>query len=404
MDRAQRERRVRRWVVTCNNPPHDVSSYLEELEPELTYGGGREEVGESGTFHWQGFLCFDNGRGLTLSQLISRTEDIMPGAHFEPMKGTVEHNVWYCSCEEGEKGGQILSEFRSVGTPPAGQGKRMDLVAVADAVVGGATVEHLFAEYPSAMYRYGPGIERHVQLLQRPRDGTEEIKILLLLGPSGIGKSRLVREQFPDAYWKPASNKWWPGYNGEKTVVFDDFNGSWVPYELLLRILDRYDCNVENKGGNRALLATVFIITSNREPDEWYCESVWKNAHCRTWESSALRRRIHQNSKCLTVRQGEIPRFFEERRVYLPYPSVHMFAPDESIVQMSAAFGDADQYLIPRDPETICDVGGSQVGSGAELGLPDARRNSEDLEWEPVSQDEDVALKESGFRYGSVWR
>ncbi len=52
-------------------------------------------------------------------------------------------------------------------------------------------------------------------------------------------------------------------------MVIDEFY-SWIPLDVLLRLLDRYPLLVERKGGSVRMLATVFIFTSNVPPDEWY--------------------------------------------------------------------------------------------------------------------------------------
>lgn len=46
-------------------------------------------------------------------------------------------------------------------------------------------------------------------------------------GASGTGKSRGVRERFPDAYIK-ANDKWWDGYNNEETVIIDEFGPNQI--------------------------------------------------------------------------------------------------------------------------------------------------------------------------------
>jgi len=61
---------------------------------------------------------------------------------------------------------------------------------------------------------------------------------------------------------KPA-NKWWDGYNGESTVLIDDFGPEHkVLGYYLKRWSDRYPVTGETKGGTVPLLHTKVIITS----------------------------------------------------------------------------------------------------------------------------------------------
>lgn len=41
-------------------------------------------------------------------------------------------------------------------------------------------------------------------------------------GATGLGKSRLVREKYPDAYIK-GNNIWWDGYDGQPDVIIEEF-------------------------------------------------------------------------------------------------------------------------------------------------------------------------------------
>ena len=62
------------------------------------------------------------------------------------------------------------------------------------------------------------------------------------------------------------SAKWWDGYEGEKEVLIDEFWKDFYKYHELLRLLDRYPCKVEKKGGwahlQGMVSATTIVITA----------------------------------------------------------------------------------------------------------------------------------------------
>ena len=52
--------------------------------------------------------------------------------------------------------------------------------------------------------------------------------IEVVYGSTGTGKSRYCYENYPDAYWKSKNSgqqQFWDGYNGEETIVIDEFYG-----------------------------------------------------------------------------------------------------------------------------------------------------------------------------------
>jgi len=140
--------------------------------------------------------------------------------------------------------------------------------------------ELALAEEDFALFiKYNRGLNHYKYLKQKKRDWAQEVT--LIVGPTGTGKSRHAHENYPNAYWKQKS-QWWDGYKGEETIILDEFYG-WLPFDLLLRILDRYPLTVETKGGQLQLLSKKIIITSNSLPESWY-----KNAYF-----PALKRRIN---------------------------------------------------------------------------------------------------------------
>lgn len=214
--------------------------------------------------HWQGYL------ELTSRQRLPGVKRILgdPAAHFEARKGTGRQAADYCQKDESRKAGTLPVELGEISSVT--QGERTDLMAVKHLLDEGKNEKEIADMEFTTWAKYYRAIERYKRLQTEVRDFKTDL--FVLCGETGVGKSKICREVFPDAYWKPRSN-WWDGYDGAEVVVIDDFYG-WLPWDLLLRLTDRYPLQVETKGGSVQFVAKVVIITSNKPYQDWYKESI----------------------------------------------------------------------------------------------------------------------------------
>lgn len=263
------EQKLRRWCFTYNNYTEGIVQDLKEYKCDYLICG--KEVGEKGTPHLQGYWEFKSGvRFATLKKAF-------PAIHLEACKGSPQQNIDYCSKD---------GDYFEVGKPK-NQGKRSDLDAVMEDISGGMSKLDVFHEHPSIAFRYPKALEEYRRLATKKNlAGYKEKDVRVYWGETGTGKTRSAMEEFPDAFIVSSglTGFWWSGYDGESTVVMDEFRGG-IPLCQLLRILDGYPVQVSVHGGSAYLLATTVIITSNVDPDLWY-----QNADDRSLK--ALKRRI----------------------------------------------------------------------------------------------------------------
>lgn len=150
-----------------------------------------------------------------------------------------------------------------------------------DRLKSGSGMSSILEEFPSAYIRYHKGFQAAQLLLAKRRSPEVQPEILIFWGDSGTGKSRKAIADYPGAYilTKPNGNGtiWFDGYEGQDTIIFDEFYG-WISYDLLLRILDRYPLKLQVKGGFVECSATRFVFTSNKPWHEWYPNIDDKNA------------------------------------------------------------------------------------------------------------------------------
>jgi len=308
---------------------------IEELEDiGVTYAVFQLEEGKSGTPHYQGYVAFQKKKRLTA------IEHLLRGAgHWEISRGSPTQNREYCTKDDGR-----IGDFSEIGTLPAGQGARSDLVGLHSALKDGLTQADYANEYFSKFIQYPNLVQNYVVSTIKPRDASKPISSWLLIGPAGTGKSRLAREigrRIGDGIlFRHSLGKWFDGYRGERTLLLDDFCGSTLSFTQFKCLLDRYPFRVELKGTSCEMAATNFIITSNNDPKTWWQESVTG-----TYGHSAIFRRL-----------GKIL-FFVAENQFRVYSSYAQYARDELTPRR-----DGEIFYVPTPiQEVVYDDQGAQI-------------------------------------------
>jgi len=229
------------------------------------------ESGEEGTLHIQGYVELKN------SVLFTTLKNKVPRAHWEKRKGTAREASDYCKKE---------GDFREYGEI-SNQGGRSDLDEIHTMLANGMSMLEI-ADSNFEMYcRYNKAYAQYQYLIEE-RNSTQnrDLEVSYYWGDTGCGKSHKAREENPGLFSvsEGITGMWWTGYNGQTTVLLDDFRGT-IPLHILLKYLDKYPVQVPVHCGYKWLRATKIIITSNLAPEELY-----KNSDERS--RNALLRRI----------------------------------------------------------------------------------------------------------------
>lgn len=214
--------------------------------------------------HLQGYLAWDNSRSLKKFQ-----EDIgLKKFYYEPSRGTALQNKTYCSKD---------GNFWEHGTMPQ-QGERTDWQQAVNQIDNGESIITVISEQPHLLPTIR-SLQTYKNLVHKSTH--RDVKVIILIGSAGIGKTKWAWDNYPDLYTKPEGH-WWDGYTGQNTILLDDYYGD-IPYAQFLKVLDRYPLNLPIKGGFTPALYTTVIITSNQSHKQWgYPDSL------------AISRRIHE--------------------------------------------------------------------------------------------------------------
>ncbi|AUM61960.1 Rep [uncultured virus] len=242
--------RARAWCFTINNWTEAEKALCDTIECNyIVYG---HEVGEEGTPHLQGYIELKDAKSRNAIKKL-----LGDRGHFEARKGTPKGASDYC-----KKSDPNFVERGMMGQ----QGKRTDLQEIADLVINGGMI-NVMQHRPDAIIKYPKGLEKLVELTMTERK--TKPKVVWVWGDAGVGKTRLAVEGAESHYvW--SGTKWWNGYSQQQRIIMDDFTHDTTDenrFRYLLRILDRYTCQVETKGGMIHLNSPEIYITCDKHPE-----------------------------------------------------------------------------------------------------------------------------------------
>lgn len=227
----------------------------------------------TGRYHLQGYLQYHTKHEATLKT--TRKNLLYDWVHLEFSRGTDEENYNYCnkiksSCED---------TFYEYGIREECQGMRTDWSAINDMINDGYTLNEIMNEMPNKI-PYINCIEKRIQIFQRSilkNKKYENVDVTVLTGDAGTRKTAKClydqdNEPLKDVYQIEPDNEgnlWFDGYEGEKTLVIDDFYGN-IKYSFLLRLLEGHSQRLSVKGGFVYKNWNKVLITSNQHPAKWY--------------------------------------------------------------------------------------------------------------------------------------
>lgn len=228
----------------------------------------REICPSTGRPHWQGYVQFKTGKRYTTAQ---NELGLQRDSHFELQKGTNEQARDYCKKVESRADPYEHNEFGVFQPGSQTPGARNDIALFAAAVMDpNKTTTDVLVEFPRECVKFSGALCK-LQAFKKS-GGMRDVHNYVFYGPTGTGKTQLCYGIDPDLYRVVYGNSgtWFDGYNGEKTILLDEFDGTQMPIHKLLMYLDKYPLRVEYKGGSTWAKWTTVLITANHDSRTWY--------------------------------------------------------------------------------------------------------------------------------------
>lgn len=240
--------KFRAYSFTINNWTQEDLEAIKQIKYRYIILG--DEIGERGTPHIQGYICFTNPISFrSIYKKIKR-------AYIKPSYANSEANTTYCSKEK------ILFED---GEKP-NQGKRTDIEEIREIVRETGKMSEVVLRATS--HQSIKVAEQILKYHEPKRNWKPNVK--WYYGKTGKGKSHTAYDELDNPYTCLNNGKWWDGYDAHENVIIDDFREKFCEFKDLLRILDKYPYTIEVKGGTRQFLAKTIIITAPSHPTEYY--------------------------------------------------------------------------------------------------------------------------------------
>lgn len=249
--------RSARWIFVMNNPGEWTPTWDPEQMDYMIY---ELETASTGTVHWQGYVRFKGRkRQSDVKRLLGNN-----GLHLEVARGTEGENRTYCSKEGSQH------EFGTFDERAGTQGRRTDIEGAAEAIKQGQTMRQVAMTHSAAFIKFNKGLQAFAEIMLGEPPVTRDVHLLILWGPTGVGKSHRALTTWPDAYVVKASKNMWDMYNGQETVILEEFNDQVVCLEDFNSWADKWKLQLPCRYNNKWARWTTLVITSNYDPMDWW--------------------------------------------------------------------------------------------------------------------------------------
>lgn len=264
------------WVGTLNHWTLDEKERAAQCPDCISYCVLGQEVSSSGTPHLQAY--FETTTRVRMSKMRNMLK--VPGHacrwHLEKRLGTQEQAVVYCKKDNNWEEFGLLSTklVGSSNAPKKGRTHQADQLDQLKDVVKTHGLKGAFEFDFANTVRFHSGLSKFITTIS-PEARTMPPKCEVFVGPTGTGKTRMCWEFINkffggDVYVHGGNPRFFDGYNGQRVVLFDDFDGSQLSLGRLKVLTDRYICSVEIKGGTVNWKPTRILFTTNTPVERWY--------------------------------------------------------------------------------------------------------------------------------------
>lgn len=187
---------AKQWCFTAFSSDDGLHPALDWPWINQTYGiYQHEQCPTTGRFHLQGFVCFSK------RVLLSYVKRLHPTAHFQVARGSPADNYAYCTKLDTRVPDTEPTQFNTLESLVS-QGKSTEYTEALDHLRANPSAPEIdfvniapsiWIRYPNAYAR----IRQLVSLDQRRRAG---VRVIVIIGPPGCGKSIEVLRRYSGAY------------------------------------------------------------------------------------------------------------------------------------------------------------------------------------------------------------
>ena len=252
--------RARYWVATINDAD-DGSSWSPPQHLDIpTWAGvqlvkGQKETAPStGRAHWQLFIAFKQ------SVRRSAVVKLLPRSFCEPSRSQAAES--YVHKDETAIAGTRFE----LGTKALSRNSATDWSKIKDLAKAGQ-IDDVPPDVFIQHYRTLKQIS--MDFMKKPND-LPDVCGIWIHGPPGVGKSHFART-YPGPVYSKMCNKWWCGYQGERTILMDDLDNNKLGHHLKIWA-DKYAFIAETKGYAVTIRPDRIIVTSNYSIEELFAQ------------------------------------------------------------------------------------------------------------------------------------